>query len=145
MRRDGEDFLPERKPSDRRFGPELRLRRRKDFARVFSGGVRLNVEVVTVVVRPNEVHHPRLGLAIPRRVARRAVVRHRLKRQIRESFRHNTERLQGLDVVVLARPGAEKMSSTCLRGLMARAWDRAHALARRTQTVPPATEAQHGN
>ena len=86
------------------------------------------MDVVTVVVRPNDAPHPRLGLAVPRRVARRAVVRHRLKRQIRESFRHNTERLSGLDIIVLTRPGAEKMTSTRMRGLLARAWDRAHAL-----------------
>ena len=134
MPRDGEDSLPERASSDRRFGPKLRLRRRKDFARVLSGGIRLNVDVVTVVVRPNDRHHPRLGLAVPRRVARRAVARHRLKRQIRESFRLNAERLYGLDVVVLVRPGAEKMNSTCLRGLLARAWDRARALVPDTET-----------
>ena len=86
------------------------------------------MQVVTVVVRPNDAHHPRLGLAVPRRVARRAVARHRLKRQIRESFRHNTDRLSGLDIVVLARPGAERTPSTRFRGLLARAWDRAHAL-----------------
>ena len=145
MQRDGEDSLPERKLSDQRFGSELRLRRRKDFERVLSGGVRLNVEVVAAVVRPNEVHHPRLGLAVPRRVARSAVVRHRLKRQIRESFRHNAERLCGLDVVVLVRPGAEKMSSKCLRSVLARAWERAHAHMHRTETGRRATEARHGN
>ena len=134
MPRDGEDSLPERESSDRRFGPELRLRRRKDFERVLSGGARLNVDAVTVVVRPNGVRHPRLGLAVPRRAAPRAVARHRLKRQIRESFRHNAERLHGLDVVVLVRPSADKMSSTCFRGLLARAWDRAQSAVSDTET-----------
>ena len=92
------------------------------------------MEIVTIVVRPNDLRHPRLGLVVPRRVARRAVVRHRLKRQIRESFRHNTRRLYGLDVVVLARSGAERVTSKGLRSLLARAWDRAHAVVPDTET-----------
>ena len=131
VRRGGPDSLPERDPSDRRFGPERRLRRRRDFAKVFSGGIRLNARVVTVIVRPNGMNHPRLGLAVGRRVASRAVVRHRLKRRIRESFRHNLERLGGLDVVVLAKPGMEKMESGHFRGLLARQWERAAQVARR--------------
>lgn len=124
-RRDEPDSLPECGPTDRRFRPKHRLRRRNDFAKVFSGGIRLNTQVVTIVVRPNGADHPRLGLAVPRRVARRAVARNRLKRRIRESFRHHAERLVGLDVVVLVRPGAEKMDSKRFGGLLARQWERA--------------------
>ena len=132
VRRDGPDSLPERDLSDRRFGPERRLRRRRDFAKVFSGGIRLNARVVTVIVHPNGMNHPRLGLAVGRRVASRAVVRHRLKRRIRESFRHNLERLGGLDVVVLVKPGVEKMESRRFRGLLAQQWERAAQVTRRT-------------
>ena len=133
MRRDGANSPPDRKPSDRRFRPEQRLRRRTDFGRVFSGGIRLNEQVVTIIVRPNGADQSRLGLAVPRRVARRAVDRHRLKRQIRESFRYSAERLAGLDVVVIARSGAEKMDSKHFRAVMARAWERAHGRVRRTE------------
>ena len=129
MRRDETGSLPECSTTDRRFPPEHRLRRRKDFARVFSGGIRLNARVVTLVVRPNGMDHPRLGLAVARRVARRAVARHRLKRRIRESFRHHAGRLGGLDVVVLANPGVEKMDPKRFRGLLARQWERAERLA----------------
>ena len=130
-RRDEPDSPPECGPTDRRFRPKHRLRRRKDFARVFSGGTRLNARVVTVVVRPNVVNHPRLGLAVARRAVRRAVARHRLKRRIRESFRHHAGRLGGLDVVVLVNPGAEKMDPECFRGLLARQWERVVRLAHR--------------
>ena len=80
---------------------------------------------MTIVVRPNGVHHPRLGLAVARRVMSRAVDRHRLKRHIRESFRHNIERLRGLDIVVIANSGVEKMQSKTLGKTLARQWDRA--------------------
>ncbi|MCY4348454.1 MAG: ribonuclease P protein component [Thiotrichales bacterium] len=131
MRRDDTDSLPEGEFSDRRFRPEFRLRQRKEFKRVLSGGTRLNAQVMTFVLRSNGTHHPRLGLAVPRRAVRRAVVRHRLKRRIRESFRHHTEHLAGLDIVVIARAGAGKMDSKRFRALLASAWVRASATARR--------------
>ena len=125
MQRDASGSLPERGSPDRRFGAERRLRRRGDFTKTFTGGIRLNARGVTLVVRPNGTNHPRLGLAVARRVVSRAVARHRLKRRIRESFRHNVEHLGGLDVVVLARPGIEKLESRYLRELLARQWKRA--------------------
>ena len=131
MRRDEVDSLPERGSSDRRFGAERRLRRRKDFAKAFSDGIRLNARGVTIVVRPNGVNHPRLGIAVARRVMSRAVDRHRLKRQIRECFRHNIERLRGLDIVVIANSGVVKMQSKTLGTILARQWDRAAQLAHR--------------
>ena len=82
---------------------------------------------MTLVLRPNGVNHPRLGLAVPRRAVRGAVARHRLKRRIRESFRHHTEHLAGLDIVVIARSGAEKMDPKRFRDVLARAWLRAGA------------------
>ncbi len=48
---------------------------------------------------------PRLGLAVPRSVGR-AVVRNRVKRQLRETWRELAERVQpGHDYVLVARPG----------------------------------------
>jgi len=110
------------------------LRRRKEFDRVFSGGTRFNAQVMTLVLRPNGIHHPRLGLAVPRRAVRGAVARHRLKRRIRESFRHHAEHLAGIDVVVIARSGAEKMDSKRFRNVLASAWARAGASMRRSGT-----------
>ena len=131
VRRDGADSLPERGSSDRRFGSERRLRRRRDFARAFSDGIRLSARAVTVVVRPNDLDQPRLGLAVARRVLSRAVDRHRLKRQIRESFRHHIERLSGLDIVVIANPGVEKMTPERFKDVLSRQWERAVRLASR--------------
>ena len=83
---------------------------------------------MTIIVRPNGVNHSRLGIAVARRVMPRAVDRHRLKRHIRESFRHDTERLRGLDIVVIANSGVEKMQSKTLGNTLARQWDRAARL-----------------
>jgi ribonuclease P protein component len=50
----------------------------------------------------NDENHPRLGLAVSRRVNKRAVVRNRIKRIVRERFRISKEALTGLDIVVVA-------------------------------------------
>jgi len=52
---------------------------------------------------PNGKHIPRLGLVISKRFAKNAVQRNRIKRLIRESFRHHKVLLTGLDIAVLLK------------------------------------------
>lgn len=63
----------------------------------------------------NGLDYGRLGLAISRKAARRATARNRLKRLAREAFRRNQQALTGLDVIVMARPGADKLDNLELR------------------------------
>lgn len=49
---------------------------------------------------------PRLGILISRRHSARATVRNHIKRCIREAFRLEQDRLEGLDVVVRPPAGA---------------------------------------
>ena len=60
----------------------------------------------TVLYRPNGRQAPRLGLAIGKKNCRLSSGRNRLKRIVRESFRHSKPRLAGLDVVVLNQRAA---------------------------------------
>ena len=128
VRRDAADSLPDHSSTDLRLGRERRLRHRRDFVQVFAKGIRLHGRVISLVVLPNRVDHPRLGLAISRRVVRHAVGRHRLKRRIRESFRHNISRLRGLDIVVVGRTGVEKVASRRFTELLEMLWERASRL-----------------
>ena len=70
----------------------------------------------------NEENSPRLGLAVSRRVNKRAVVRNRIKRVVRESFRMNKEALSGLDIVVVARQAASEADKKELREAIDRHW-----------------------
>ena len=55
--------------------------------------------------RPEISEDPRLGIAVPKQLGG-AVVRNRLKRQLRESWRELLERVPaGKDYVLIARPG----------------------------------------
>lgn len=70
----------------------------------------------------NQQDYPRLGLAIAKKHVRRAVDRNRIKRLIRESFRHNLTFLSGLDIVVLARKGVENSTNEILTSALNKHW-----------------------
>ncbi len=72
----------------------------------------------------------RLGLAVSRRAARRAVDRSRLKRLARESFRHRPG-LPACDFVVIARPDATGATNAELFASLARHFDRLETKVRR--------------
>jgi len=54
---------------------------------VFGNAKRFGNKSLTVLARQNDLGHPRLGLAISKKSAKRAVDRNRIKRVFRESFR----------------------------------------------------------
>lgn len=86
-----------------------KLLKAADFDRVFDKSVRSSDRYFTVLARPNDYKHPRLGLAISKRKARLAVGRNRLKRLIRENFRL-TQQSVCADYVVMA--GTQGVSAT---------------------------------
>jgi ribonuclease P protein component len=84
-----------------------RLRNGRDFRRMGRQATRRSSRHFVLLVAPGrDPARTRLGLTVSRRVAG-AVGRNRVKRHVREWFRHERGRLGvGVDVVVIARPGA---------------------------------------
>ncbi len=95
---------------------EARLRRAGDFAALRQASGRFGGRCFSVRYRQNELGHARMGLAISKRVSKRAVERNRIKRLARESFRRVRHDLPAVDLVVMAReqavgvPGAELLA-----------------------------------
>jgi ribonuclease P protein component len=85
---------------------DARLVSKADFDRVFAENQRARTDYVLVMVRPNQVGYPRLGMVIAKRLLARAVDRNRVKRCVRESFRQVLPELPACDFVVrlIARP-----------------------------------------
>ena len=85
---------------------EARLRRPGDFAALRTSSGRAGGRCFHLRYRSNELGHARLGLAISKRVSKRAVERNRIKRLLRESFRRIRHQLPAIDLMVMAREQA---------------------------------------
>jgi ribonuclease P protein component len=86
-----------------------RLSRSRDFDAVYRQGRSVSTRFLVLYwfARPENGDglEPRLGIAVPRQLGG-AVVRNRIKRQLRESWRALLERVPaGNDYVLIARPG----------------------------------------
>ena len=77
-----------------------------------------------MLVITNQLGHPRLGMAVPRKNVRHAVNRNLVKRQLRESFRLHQAIIGDFDVVVLARPGAGDLTKREVRDQIDGCWQK---------------------
>ena len=91
---------------------DARVRRAGDFAALRQASGRFGGRCFSVRWRPNGLDHARQGLAISKRVSKRAVERNRIKRLVRESFRRVRPGLPPVDLVVMAREAAAGVPGT---------------------------------
>ena len=87
------------------FTKKDRLLNPKDYSFVFEKPHRVGNGNLTILFRDNKKEHSRLGLIIAKKNVKKAVERNRVKRLIRESFRYHKTKLQGLDIIVIAKRG----------------------------------------
>ena len=102
----------------------LRLRRKREFDAAYARGRRMGDGLFMVTATTNDTGVPRLGTAVAVRTAGNAVVRNRLRRIIRESFRLHQHELPPLDLVVSARAAAATTSAKALHSSLAALWKR---------------------
>ena len=87
------------------------LKKNKDFLTVYQNGTSKANRCLVVYILRNQCNKNRLGIAVSKKVGN-SVVRHRITRLIRESYRLNESIFDcGLDIVVIARSGAK--GKTC--------------------------------
>ena len=108
-------------PRDERLRQAERLRRRADYLRCYRTGRRRHGSLAILYFIPNELGHPRIGITASRKVGK-AVVRHRLKRRIKESYRRWKRRgsLPAMDLVVHLKPEAGKADYPSFRAELLR-------------------------
>ena len=83
------------------------LKKNQDFRVVYQNGTSYANRLLVMYVLKNQHMKNRLGISVSKKVGN-SVVRHRLTRLIRESYRLNEAEFgNGLDIVVVARPQAK--------------------------------------
>ena len=82
------------------------LKNNRDFQNVYKNGESFANKYLVMYVLENGTGCNRLGISVSKKVGN-SVVRHRVKRLIKESYRlHEGIFNSGLDIVVVARPSA---------------------------------------
>ena len=100
---------------------EARVRRRRDFQAIFATRRATVVGPLVIHAGRNCTGRCRIGLAVPRKVGH-APRRNRIKRLLREAFRHVQHDLPAnLDLVVVVRPHEPLTSATYARQLLSAA------------------------
>ena len=102
--------------------PELKLLTADNYKNVFAKAKRFGNRSFTVLARENGLDHARLGLAISKKCAKRAVDRNRIKRHFRESFRINQHKLPCVDIIAMCKPSAISLDSATMREQIDSQW-----------------------
>ena len=83
------------------------LKKNKDFQLVYKCGKSYANKYLVMYIKENKTGKNRLGISVSKKVGN-SIVRHRLTRLIRESYRLQEDRFRcGIDIVVIARIGAK--------------------------------------
>ena len=82
------------------------LKKNKDFQIVYRNGRSCANRLLVMYVHPNGREKNRIGISVSKKVGN-SVVRHRLTRLIRESYRISEEKFRcGFDIIIIARTSA---------------------------------------
>lgn len=106
-----------------------RMRRAAQFKRTFARGARSRSGPFLAVGASradaaDASQQARLGLAISKKHAAKAVERNRVKRQVREDFRQRAEGLPAMDCVVCLRASSVACNNAELRAALDQLWRR---------------------
>ncbi len=84
------------------------LKKNDDFREIYRTGKSYANKYLIMYVRKNEKELNRIGISVSKKVGN-SVIRHRITRLIRESYRLSEDSfLSGYDIVVVARVGARE-------------------------------------
>ena len=83
------------------------IKKNEDYQKVYHSGKSFANKYLVMYAKKNDSETGRLGISVSKKVGN-SVVRHRIARLIRESYRLNQSKFHsGWDIVVIARQGAK--------------------------------------
>ena len=112
---------------------QLRLKKKKDFDRNFKIGKSVSSPLFYIKFSRNNLTVNRFGFVVSKSVSKKAVVRNKLKRRLREAVKiyilkggsQNGSSQKNVDIIIVARPGAEKSSFQDVKTTLARLLEKA--------------------
>lgn len=104
------------------FKKAQRLLKKNDFDFVFESAKKITTDDFIFLFRENKLGYARLGLALSKKMIAKAHDRNRIKRLLRESFRHTI--LPAVDIIILARPGLAKKTNLGINTKLNKTWEK---------------------
>jgi len=104
------------------FPRSTRLITPDEFKQVFTKSKKHHFKEFTVYCHKKQKSPARLGLAVSKKVDKRAVVRNGIKRVVRESFRTHRLQLEGWDIVFVARSAIKNLNNSDITELLESVW-----------------------
>ncbi len=105
------------------FDTTRRLIKKADFDNVFCKAKKVIFGDVTVLYKPNTLPYARLGFAVSKRFLSKAVLRNKIRRVIKESFRKKTD-LPAYDMVVLLNRPCDRQKINQLQKNIEQLWQK---------------------
>jgi ribonuclease P protein component len=86
-----------------------RLKKKKDFANVLMRGKFFNDIFLSLKEIKNGLEQARIGFVVSKKVSKKAVIRNRVKRLLREAIRDDLNKIKSCsDIVFFTKKGIEK-------------------------------------
>jgi ribonuclease P protein component len=86
-----------------------RLKKKKDIERVFKNGKLFKEDFLILKVVKNNLKNSRFAFVVSKKVSKKATLRNKIKRRLRELVRrHPPTTRPAMDIVLVAVPGLEK-------------------------------------
>jgi len=77
-----------------------RIHLQKDFNKIFKDGKKIRTNDFQILILENSLDYSRIGVKINKKVGK-AYQRNKIKRILKEIFRNNQDKIQGLDIIII--------------------------------------------
>lgn len=85
-----------------------RLKKKKDFDRIFKSGKGIKEDFLFLKWTPNNLKISRFGFMVGKKISKKATLRNKIRRRLKEQVRLKLPKIKkGIDGILVANPGLE--------------------------------------